>query len=100
MSRAHQFRRPEPPEPPQAAADEVISFFDIIPTLASPTSLLASHAIAPFRAILAAMMANHAPFPAMLSPLLAAWDGLPMARTDAVKTAAPVKVAGQGNLGL
>lgn len=62
---------------------------------AFPASPLASDAIAPFRAILKTMMANHAPFPAllcdrhwnvleaspsaaaMLSPLLDGWHGPP-----------------------
>jgi transcriptional regulator with XRE-family HTH domain len=62
---------------------------------AYPASPLASEAIAPFRAIMAQMMANHAPFPAllcdrhwnvleaspsaaaMLSPFLEGWHGPP-----------------------
>ena len=79
---------------------------------AYPASPLASDAIAPFRAILSQMMANHAPFPAllcdrhwnvleasasaaaMLSPLLEGWNGPPnVFRLTACHPRAPALIA-------
>lgn len=79
---------------------------------AYPASPLSSEAIAPFRAILGTMMANHAPFPAllcdrhwnvleaspsaaaMLAPLLAGWQGPPnMFRLAATHKRAPDYIA-------